>query len=234
MLEDSDWFEQIWEHREEVLYPSLFGTEAEGIFPIPSSRLESGKISDPRWSTCGVFRFAPTSTRESWLYVSSGLSNAWFDDQPDPSAASGFGCEFILETPAKADWPIQRLHQMMTLQIGYTLGKWSDPQPLVPNDRIPIGSPVDFANSPLTDILLATPTNVESEFTQGSGRADFIQVVGVTFQEVVFAKQHGSDALIDRLRTSTSFPITDPGRCCVIQPDVADAMPQETPPNLKL
>lgn len=217
MQEDSDWFERIWEHREEMLYPKLFGTEVEGIFPIPMSRLESGKISDPRWNTCGVFRFAPTSARTSWLCVSSGLSNAWFDDRPDPSNISGFGCEFILETPAKEDWAIQRLHQMMTLQIGYTLGKWGEPQQLIPNDRIPIGSPIDFAASSLTDILLASPVHVEAQLRQDSGAADFIQVFGITSEEVIFAKQHGSEALIERLRSLTVFPITDPQRACSLQ-----------------
>ncbi|MES2597656.1 MAG: suppressor of fused domain protein [Verrucomicrobiota bacterium] len=226
MNDDSNWFEDIWEHREEVLYPDLFGTEVEGIFPIPYSRLEAGKISDPRWGTCGVFRFAPTPARTSWLCVSSGLSNAWFDEKPDPSTVSGFGCEFILETPTKVDWPIQRLHQMMTLQIGYALGKWGEAQPLTRNDRIPIGSPIDFATSTLTDILLAAPTHVEGALVQDSGTAIFIQVVGVSFQEVVFAKQHGSEALINRLRSQTSFPVTNPQRQCVIQSDIA---PQHAP-----
>lgn len=216
MHEDSDWLERIWEHREEELYPSLFGSEVEGIFTIPFSRLEAGKIPDPRWNTCGVFRFAPTKTRASWLCVSSGLSNAWFDDQPDPSKVSGFGCEFILETPTKEDWAIQRLHQVMTLQIGYTLGKWSEPQALLPNDRIPIGSPIDFAESTLTDILLAYPTNVEPQFKQDSGTAEFIQVFGITFDEVVFAKQHDSEALIKRLQAQTAFPVTDPARRSIL------------------
>jgi len=110
---NSDWFERVWENREEVLYPGLFGARREGIYTIPWERLKAGQLTDPRWNTCGVFKFFPTDTRQSWLYVTSGLSNAWFDETPSPDATSGFGCEFVLETPEDAVWPIQRLHQVM-------------------------------------------------------------------------------------------------------------------------
>lgn len=33
----------------------------------------------------------------SWLYVSSGLSNAWEVDSSKPDEVSGLGCEFIIE-----------------------------------------------------------------------------------------------------------------------------------------
>lgn len=218
MADDANWFEEIWAHREEVLYPSLFGSEVEGIYPIPHDTLEKAKLVDPRWSTCGVFRFAPTASRSSWLYVSSGLSNAWFDDNPNPSEASGFGCEFILEAPANDKWPVQRLHQVMALQIGYCLGKYGDPSPLLPGDRLPAGCSIDFKDSKLTEILLAEPTHVGSCFEQKSGSADFIQVVGITFPEVTYAKTNSSAALINILHNHTSFPITDPQRGCTIAP----------------
>lgn len=218
MNETTNWLEDIWEHREEVLYPSLFGKDMEGIYPIPHNTLRNAKLEDPRWSTCGVFRFAPTETRSSWLYVSSGLSNAWFDDEPNPNESSGFGCEFILESPVEAKWPVQRLHQIMSLQIGYTLGKYGDPSPLEAGDRLPAGCSIDFKESKLTEIILTDPSHVVSSFQQDSGHAQFIQVVGITYPELVFAKTNSTTALIELLRSKTSFPVTEPDRNCTIPP----------------
>lgn len=204
---DGNWLERVWEHREEIIYPSLFGVESEGIFPIPA---EQG--GDPRWSTCGVFRFAPTEDRKSWLYVSSGLSNAWFDEAPDPSGTSGFGCEFIMETSEKADWPIIRLHQIMKHQIDICCGKHEGADPLSDYDRIPLGGPIDFMNSCLTHLVLARPLSVVQEFQQDSGIADFYLIFGITEAERDFAKDAGGDALLKFLRAKTEFPITNAAR----------------------
>ena len=204
---DDEWLERIWEHREEVIYPALFGSESEGIFPIP---VESA--GDPRWSTCGVFRFAPTEKRRSWLYVSSGLSNAWFDESPDPSTTSGFGCEFLMETCDKADWPIIRLHQIMKYQIDICCGKHEGVDPLSDHDRIPLGSPIDFEESVLTHLVLAQPAELPRDFQQDSGSADFYLMFGITEDERDFAKEHGGDILLDQLRAQTDFPVTNPKR----------------------
>ena len=212
MVEFSDWFERIWAYREEVLYPALFGKEREGIFPIPHERLELGQLSDPRWATCGVFRFAPTSSRNSWLYVSSGLSNAWFDESPDPTGVSGFGCEFVIETPSHSDWPIQRLHQLMVYQIGLFVGRYPGHDPLGVAHRVPLGSPIDFATSALSIALLVRPTSFDPELKQETGVADFLQVVGISESERDFAKQYDHATLVAWLENHTPFPVTDPER----------------------
>ncbi len=192
-------FEEIWRVREEEIYPKLFGPVSEGIFPVPLERLQAGKVDDPRWTTCGVFRFAPTAERNSWIYVSSGLSNEWFEEELLPKNVSGFGCEFALETLERADWPIHRVHEMMTFQIGLCLDQYDGAPPLGYNDRIPIGGPIDFADSELTHLTVIQPTNFPAEFQQASGVADWFQLVGITKPEVLFAKENGPEALIETL-----------------------------------
>lgn len=204
---DDNWLERIWEHREEVIYPSLFGPESEGIFPMPA---EQGR--DPRWSTCGVFRFAPTENRKSWLYVSSGLSNAWFDETPDPSGTSGFGCEFMIETLEKADWPIIRLHQIMKHQIDLCCGKYEGAQPLGVHDRIPLRSAIDFGESNLTHLVVAQPEGLPIELKQDSRIADLYLLFGITEDERDFAKENGGDVLLGILRAQTEVPVTNPSR----------------------
>ncbi|RBP46141.1 suppressor of fused protein SUFU [Roseimicrobium gellanilyticum] len=212
------WFERIWEHREDVLYPRLFGDVNQGIYPIPFSRLEKANLKDPRWSTCGVFKFAPTKQRESWLYVSSGLSNAWFDDLPNPDGISGFGCEFTFETDVDADWPIQRLHQLMVHELGLQLGRLGEKPPMEYFDRIPLGSAIDWEKSELTHVVLSSPTGYDAEFQQESGSALFLAVTGISALERDYAKKHGSQALIELLRAVNAHPVTHAGRSTIDLP----------------
>lgn len=214
-MPDADWFERIWEHREETLYPALFGNESEGIFTIPGHRLETGKIADPRWATCGVFRFAPTRERNTWLCVSSGLSNEWFEEAPDPDGISGFGCEFVIETRGREDWAVQRLHQIMCYQIGLCAGRYPGSDPLTVEYRVPLGSSIDFEKSILKYVLLVEPVRFSPVLVQESGSADFLQLVGISETERDFARENGNDALIEWLKANSEFPATDPDRAAM-------------------
>ena len=94
-MTEPGWFEAAWADREENVYPRLFGPESRGNFTLAHSIfLETFRQDsfDPRWLHHGVFDFGPTATRASWLYVTSGMSNAWEDDEPDPAGPSEFGC----------------------------------------------------------------------------------------------------------------------------------------------
>src|SRR5262245_24247998 len=115
-----EWFERVWEHREEVLYPSLFGEAHSGIYPVQAEMITGmfqQESFDPRWLHYGVIEFAPTQSRPSWLYVTSGMSNEWEAERPDPSERSGIGCEFVLETPQQSQWAIIRLLYLTVFQI---------------------------------------------------------------------------------------------------------------------
>lgn len=211
-----EWFERIWAEREERLYPALFGSESVGIFPIPFERLAAVGCTDPRWSTCGVFRFSPTPQRPSWLYVSSGLSNAWFDEEPDPANVSGFGCEFVLEANEEHDWPIQRLHQLMAFQIALCCGLIAGREPLNYYDRIPSDSPIDWRGGELTTVMLAPPVALPHGFQQASGSAALLGVAAVTADEAAFGREHGASALMEKLIAAGAYPVIDPRRRSVL------------------
>lgn len=211
-----EWFERVWRDREDKLYPSLFGAESKTIFPIPWERLSAAGVADPRWNTCGVLKFHPTESRGSWLYVSSGLSNAWFDERPDPEAVSGFGCEFVLETDTDAEWPIHRLHQLMVYQLAIFSGKLGDSEPLNFYHRIPGGGPIDWKCGDLTTVMLVPPTTMPSEFHQESGYARFLSVTAINEREVQFARDHGGDALLERLCAAGAYPVLNPARSSVV------------------
>jgi len=82
-------FEEAWEFREGKLYPGHFGPKRQGIYVLDGELFTNvfrQDSFDPRWLTHGVFEFEPTEKRPSWVYVSSGLSNAWETDSPEPNA----------------------------------------------------------------------------------------------------------------------------------------------------
>jgi hypothetical protein len=209
-----EWFKRVWAHREDLLYPRLFGSESVGIFPLPANMLtETFQQSnvDPRWLHYGVFQYAPTPTRTSWLYVTSGMSNAWEDDHPDPTARSGLGCEFVFETTEAGQWPILRLLHIMACQILACHGRYPGRPPLSVFDRIPLRCAVDGHESNLRTMMLA-PSPYGTEQQLESGTFDFVHVVGITEAEALAAKENGGPKFLALLKESHAFPVTDPTR----------------------
>ncbi len=59
-----EWFKRVWAFREDTLYPSLFGPESIGIFPLPAKMLTETFQQpnvDARWLNYGVFQYADSS-----------------------------------------------------------------------------------------------------------------------------------------------------------------------------
>src|ERR1700730_10890473 len=112
------WFEESWTVREESLYRALFGDIGPGIYPLDSELFASAFHQEsihPRWLIHGVFECPPSDVRPNWLYVSSGLSNAWQADPSKPDEISGLGCEFIFECPQQSRWALALLRRMVAL-----------------------------------------------------------------------------------------------------------------------
>src|SRR5262249_5673647 len=153
------------------VYPRLFGPESRGIFTLTPATFEPFKYHslDPRWLTYGVIEFQPTATRLSWLYVTSGMSNAWEDNEPDPDGPSGLGCEFVLATTEQADWPILRLQYLMAFQILLAVGHYPGRELVRPYDRIPLRASITPQESDLRWLILAPPASFEPEFALESG-----------------------------------------------------------------
>lgn len=210
-----EWFESVWEYREDVLYPSLFGSQGRGIYTVQAeivmNRFKQETI-DPRWLHYGVFEFEPIPSRSSWLYVTSGMSNDWDAESPQPDTPSGLGCEFIFETTQQSEWAITRLLDVMTFQILLCHGRYPDHEPLSDFDRIPLRSSIWPEPSVLTYLMLAPPKTFPRLAQLESGSFDFYQIVGISEAEAVHARNQGGSALLDLLIACNVFPITNPER----------------------
>jgi hypothetical protein len=203
--------EQAWSEREEVRYPEMFGGEGEGIFPLSLDLfcdVFGQKDVDPRWLHLGVFRFAPTPDRPTWLCVSSGLSNDWEEE-----CRSGFGHELVLETPWKSDAAISTLRYLVAYDLLLAHGRYGEPRLLEVGSRVHANLVLDDHGS--MEGMLITEA-CPSSFSVSSGPVELLACVGVTASELAFAKVEGSDALIYRLGEAGVHNLTDPRRPSIV------------------
>ena len=210
--------EEVWRIREDEVYPALFGQQVRGIFPLDEEvfqrQFKQSEI-DPRWLTYGVFEYAPTETRPSWLYATSGHSNPW-DQEPedfDVHGESGSGVEFVLETAEAGNWAIRRLQSMLAYDILLSVGRFAGRNCLAIGDRIPLGAPLNGDPQCVLKNLIVTDRKFGTDaFQLPSGSVTFVGFTAVSDAELSEAKQNGSAALIDRLKDANFHPVNDPHR----------------------
>ena len=203
--------EDAWEEREEVVYPEVFGDTGPGIYPLSNDAFEQldAQSVDPRWLTHGVFQSPPNDTRNTWVYVTSGMSNPWESDEPQEY--SGFGVEFVLETEQASTWAINVLHTLMAYNLMLASGQMGEPGLLDYGDRIPFALSEDIAA-----MVIAPPFQLPENIDIKSGRVDFLQIVGVTEAELTHAQETSSEALIEMLIEETGGLITAKQRKSVV------------------
>ena len=203
--------EDAWEEREEVVYPEVFGDTGPGIYPLSNDVFEQldAQSVDPRWLTHGVFQSPPNDTRNTWVYVTSGMSNPWESDEPQDY--SGFGVEFVLETEQASTWAINVLHTLMAYNLMLASGQMGEPGLLDYGDRIPFALSEDIAA-----MVIAPPFQLPENIDIKSGRVDFLQIVGVTEAELTHAQETSSEALIEMLIEETCGLITAKQRKSVV------------------
>jgi hypothetical protein len=213
------WFEASWEFREERIYKALFGNTGPGIYTLESELFTSGfrqSSVDPRWLHDGIFECPPNDGRQSWLYVSSGLSNPWEQDPAHPREVSGLGCEFILECLQEAKWALSLLRRMIAFQRLLSVGRFPGKNILQVWDRIPLRASIDGNRSALTWVLLAPAEDLGESPQLPSGRFQFVRFHGITENEANYASKNGGDKLLQLLRSRTAAPVTDPNRSSIL------------------
>jgi len=214
-----EWFENAWAVREEGLYRAHFGDLGPGIYTLDADMFATvfrQESIDPRWLTEGVFECPPNGIRQTWLYVSSGLSNAWEADSPNPDEPSGLGCEFILECPQRSMWALQLLRRMVAFHILLSVGRFQGKGLLKIWDRIPLRAPIDGLSSALSWLLLTPHPLFQGQQQLPSGRFHFIHFVGVTEDEAEFARKNGGDELLKLLTLRHAGVVTNPMRQTVL------------------
>jgi hypothetical protein len=214
--------EQVWKIREEDIYPSFFGSTSRGIFPLELA-LFTGQFGqtkvDPRWLHYGVIEFAPTSSRGSWLYVTSGHSNPW-EQEPDAyseAGESGVGVEFTLAATEQGDWAIRTLQSMLAFDLLLCAGRYAGKGPLSPHDRIPLQAPLNGEPScVLRNLVVTEAEGIPAAFQLPSGHVRMMGFTALSDNELSHAKANGSPEIIERLRDAGFHPVNDPRRPSIL------------------
>lgn len=213
--------EEVWRLREDEIYPKCFGSERRGIFTLTSDVFKAlgQQEIDPRWLHVGLFEFAPTVERPTWIYVSSGISNPWDTDPKDYDSEgySEIGTELVLETLGQAAWGLKVMARLTAFNLLLASGRMGEAPPLDYGHRIPLRASISLTGeSTLVNVLAWKPEHYLASFVLPSGRVDFLHLVGISDAELGYAKEHGSDALAKALIDKEAFPVTDPDRASVL------------------
>lgn len=214
--------EEVWRQREEDVYPALFGPMSRGIFPMNAKLFQEqfGRTQiDPTWLMMGVFEYAPTPDRASWLYVTSGYSNPWKQkpSRYEADGVSGSGLEYVLATTEQAEWPIIRLQTALALTLLVSAGHYPDKKTLGMHDYIPLGFGLNGdPDCVLRSLLVAPAEQVPDGFSLSSGKVRLAGLTAVSDAELAYGRTAGAEALIDRLRAAGHHPVNDPRRASIV------------------
>lgn len=204
--------ERAWAEREEQVYPRLFGDLGPGIYPFSLADFTDvfKQDADPRWGTIGVFECS--NSQGTFHYVTSGLTNPWDDDAPGPpDSDSGLGVEFVLNSTVRHPSIIKAVQRIGMYELLLAYDRYPGRERLSIGDRIPLGGPL-VPGARVTHLVTAWPTQLPSEFSIQSGQAALVQLIGITPDELEFAKKFGSSALLEQLEQHGAHAVTDPFR----------------------
>ncbi|MCI0570051.1 MAG: suppressor of fused domain protein [Myxococcaceae bacterium] len=213
----AQWYEQAWADRDEGIYPQLFPTIRPDVFTLDqtdslqawleSDIAEVGE-ADPAWGAFGVRVSPPSEGIPVWTYVTSGLSNPFTvapGGEYSPEGPSGIGYELVIHTPEEARWPILRLLDMMAYNLVCL-------RAFAPGGRFQVEGTLDGGDSKLTGFVFLPSPLAPEGFQLPSGRVQLLTAVGVTRNEMAFARSNGVDKLLDKLDTQGTGIATVPER----------------------
>lgn len=137
------------------------------------------------WPGGGIYVFPPRGDRRGWHYVTHGLSQPF--DFENAQEVSGLGCELVLSTPERCEWPAMLLIEL----VKYLLFN-EDAVMILPGDRMPTGAFKQVApGSKLTHMFATTSTEYATSIALPGGRCTLVHLVGATADEIERAKKEG-------------------------------------------
>lgn len=211
--------ERAWAEREETIYPSLFGDLGPGIYPLDFELFRDvfGQSDvDPRWLHIGAFECPPNVNRNNWVYLSSGLSNAWEAEEPDANAWSGMGIEFLIQCNEQSKWALALARKFAAYQLLLGAGRYGKRGPIDLWDRMRIGTSIDGEDSDLQALLFAPSQHFRGDMRLLSGRFEFLQILGLTLAEHAYGQEHGFEMLHTKMQEANVIPVIDRRRRSII------------------
>jgi hypothetical protein len=211
---------RAWKARNGI-YEELFGEHAFVLpkrYEVPPSPLADAEpIKDPKSAVAAiksmlgtvahkpvsVLAYAPNETRSYWMYVTSGLSNPWFQDSQEE--VSGFGCELLIKSSKNSRWAVRALRRMAYYIMSYA-------GTLSPGVILKVDAPLGG----LHNIFVWYPDEATEDWFQlPSGGFGVFCAIGITDDECEYAEsvtEYGVWCIQHVLRQIGIGQITDPAR----------------------
>ncbi len=206
VTEQAEMLEKCWKQRDEEIYPSLFGKAETDSTHLTEElfREEFGRNNiHPFWLHHSVLNFPPEGDRKSWLYATSGLSNAW-DGLVDEY--SGLGIELIIECGTPNAEAKDFLAKLMAYNLLLAMGHYKDKASLALWDIIPLEEQEPLLG--VSHILLAPPKKHPAEIQLLTGKSELLQIYGVSAEDAASATEtNDAKALYDQLQQNENAGI---------------------------
>lgn len=202
--------------REQQIYPELWGTGSQ-VFGFDEQFFQRTfqQAAEPHWLLTSVIESAPNEKHSDWVYASSGLSNP-LDESADPGKGAEFswlGVEVMFRSTQQGPWAVELVQRVAAFEILLAHERFPGRDRLAPGARIPLGAPIIPGSDSQLKWLLVVPAMDDAvSFDLESGRAEFLNVVGITEGEAKFAREQGAELLFEQLRNHGALWVTDPKR----------------------
>jgi hypothetical protein len=145
-----------------------------------------------------------------WFFLTFGLSELFHKESNDADI-SGWGFELTMRTPRAAgedqppQWPLRLLNRLGTYVF-------SAASPFAAGHRMAPGGAITGADDTrLTALAFTLDPDLESISTP-NGSVEFLQVVGITDDELAQMKASSTTAVLEALATQNPKLVTDPSR----------------------
>ncbi|HEX2912130.1 MAG TPA: suppressor of fused domain protein [Chloroflexia bacterium] len=221
------WFEDIWRDREERVYQEFFGPLPKTVLPLRPEALRAilgpDTSLEESWLHFAVIEFAPNEKHSDWLYVTSAFSQPWKIEDPaqlDRNNYSGAGFEIVLRTPERAGWAVDVLHRLSAYQIGVYFEKLKG-KLFTYHDWMPLNGPISsqYPDSKVRGMFITRPQDYPARFELRSGQVDFLQIVGITGDELAYGIFKTMPRLEKQLYEKGAAPTTNPARSSIELPE---------------
>ena len=183
--------------REEIVYKKLFPAIKSEFFVPQKAKLVAfgGKeLIEVGW---GVFQIEPTEKNPHWIYLTSGLSNPFDDEEFEDYEESGYGFELAMYTQKKSPWAISVLWNLM----GYVLTTGNI---FADGHVMPLNGPIDGEKSALKSLIFYD----DRTFSLPTGSFTLLTALGITEEESDLLRTYPPADLKKKLEGKNIFPLT--------------------------
>ena len=117
--------------------------------------------------------------------------------------------ELRLEVELCEQWAAGLLLRVMALQLLVEAGRFPVNRTLRAGDLLPLGVPPDAERrSSVTCLLVSPPSESLCNLQLPSGSFDLLLLFGISESEAEFSRRAGVERLVEKLRASTHYPVT--------------------------